>query len=239
MSKPLVVITGASSGLGQALAVAIPFDARVVDVSRSGGGGTEHVAADLADPSSWMQVGDAIADLLDDQAPERAVFIHAAGTLSPIGFAAEVDLADYAGNVILNSAAGQVLGQRFLAATSSAGVPADVVMISSGAATTAYAGWSAYCAGKAALEQWVRAVGAEQRIRGGARVYAIAPGVLDTAMQDQIRAMSEHEFPQVAKFRDLHANGSLADSDDVARRIWGVLESDELDSGSVVDIRDL
>lgn len=236
----LVIISGASSGLGLALARTAPFPATVVDISRSGSPDEdiEHLAADLVDPSSWVAVGEAMRSLVAEHEPDRAVFIHAAGTLTPIGFAGEVDSDAYASNVILNSASGQVLGHLFLEAVNDRDGIFDVVMISSGAASSAYPGWSSYGAGKAALNHWVRNVGAEQRERGGVRVSAIAPGVVATAMQSQIRETSERDFPNVERFHDLHEEGKLAEPDDAASKIWRAIERG-IETGSVLDVRDL
>ncbi|MEX1093430.1 MAG: SDR family NAD(P)-dependent oxidoreductase [Acidimicrobiia bacterium] len=236
----VVIISGGSSGLGLALAGSVPFPARVVDISRSGppeGSAIEHVAADLADVASWGEVSRQIADIIEAENPDRAVFIHAAGTLNPIGFAGEVDFEPYVNNVVLNSAAGQVLGHAFLSAVRGRHGTYDLVMISSGAASNDYPGWSAYGSGKAALDQWVRYAGAEQKLRGGVRVAAIAPGVMDTEMQAAIRSMSEEEFPRVQRFRDLHEQGKLVAPEDAARRLWDAVESG-LDPGSVLDLRD-
>jgi benzil reductase ((S)-benzoin forming) len=166
------------------------------------------------------------------------VFIHAAGTITPIGFAGEVDSAAYASNVVVNSAAGQVLGHLFLGAVRDREGVFDLVMISSGAAASVYAGWSSYGAGKAALEQWVRNVGAEQVARGGVRVAAIGPGVVATDMQRQIRDTSERDFPQVDRFHALHEDGVLAAPEEAAERIWELIERG-LEPGSVLDVRDL
>ena len=236
----LVVITGASSGLGLALARTVPFPAQVFDISRSGppDDTIAHIAADLSDPTVWEKVGADIAGLVSDHDPERAVFIHAAGTLSPIGFAGEVDTGVYAGNVILNSASGQVLGHLFLEAVHGRAGTFDLVMISSGAASSVYAGWTSYGAGKAALDQWVRNAGAEQNERGGVRVSAIAPGVMATAMQEEIRITDESDFPKVDRFQALHDDGVLVEPDDAAQRIWQAIERG-LEPGSVIDIRDL
>lgn len=235
----LVIVTGGSRGLGAALVDSVPFDAHRVDVSRSGGGPAEqHVRADLTDVGDWAVVTAAITDLVDVHDPARAVLVHAAGTLTPIGFAGEVGLLDYARSVMLNSAAGQVLGHHFLAATAGRSERRDLVMISSGAATTAYEGWSAYNAGKAALDHWVRTVGAEQRRRGGARVCAVAPGVVATEMQAQIRATEPADFPAVERFVELHDRGRLRDPGEVAAQLWRVVE-DGLEPGSVVDLREL
>lgn len=237
----VLIISGASSGLGLALAGSVPFQARVVDISRSGppeGSDVEHIAADLADVASWAVVSKQITDIIETENPDRAVFIHAAGTLNPIGFAGEVEFEPYVSNIVLNSAAGQALGHGFLSAVRGRKGTFDLVMISSGAADNDYPGWSSYGAGKAALNQWVRYVGAEQKLRGGTRVIAVAPGVLATGMQAAIRAMTEDDFPRVQRFRDLHEQGKLVDPEDAARRLWTAIGSG-LEPGSVVDLRDL
>src|SRR5262249_56203218 len=96
------------------------------------------------------------------------------------------------------------------------------LLIWAGAARRVYEGWSAYGAGKAAVDQWVRTAGAEQKRRGGrCRVLAVAPGVIETAMQEQIRAMTEEAFPVVERFRELHRAGALRGPPDAARDLWG------------------
>jgi len=237
----LVWITGASSGLGAALARTVPYDdALVVDVSRRGGTpGTEHLAADLSDPASWPLVEHELAGRLDGFEGERVVFVHNAGTLEPIGPAGAVDSAAYTRNVLLNSAAAQVLGHAFLKAVADLRCEQHLLMISSGAARTPYEGWSSYCAGKAAVEAWVRVAGLEQRRRApGCRVIAVAPGTVDTAMQEQVRGTGEADFPRAGRFRELHDTGGLSTPDHAARMIWSLLDRD-LDNGAAVDIRDL
>jgi benzil reductase ((S)-benzoin forming) len=240
----LVVVTGGSAGLGRALLAAAPAGAHRVDVSRSGPGDeaafgdVHHVVADLADPASWAEVGRDLGRLVRERSWDRISVLHSAGTLEPIGFAGEVDATAYTRNVLLNSAAGQVLGHHVLAAVHDLGARRELVLLSSGAARTAYAGWSAYGAGKAATDQWVRSVGAEQAERGGVRVLAVAPGVVATGMQATIRDTDERDFPPVARFRRLHAEGQLEDADDVARRLWTLLDADEPGTGAVVDLRD-
>ncbi|HET9443026.1 MAG TPA: SDR family NAD(P)-dependent oxidoreductase [Acidimicrobiales bacterium] len=235
----LIWISGASSGIGRALAETVPFEgARVIGISRRPAPGLAHVEADLSDPASWPRVGESFRRELDGGAFDRVVLVHAAGTVDPVGFAGEVDDAAYAANVVLNSAAGQVLGHLFLAAARRATGRRHLLMLTSGAATSVYPGWTAYGAGKAALDQWVRDAGAEQDIRGGVQVLSVAPGTVDTGMQEQLRSTSEDDFPQRGKFVELHEEGRLSDPAEAAARIWGLLDRG-LPNGSVVDLRQL
>lgn len=240
-ASTIVWISGASSGIGRALADTVPWDdARVIDISRSGADGVEHVAADLAKPSGWQAASASFTSELADLDGGRAIFIHCAGTLHPMGFAGEVDPTAYARQVLLNSASPQVLGDAFLRAVEGEDdLESHLVMISSGAATSVYEGWSAYGAGKAAVDHWVRIVGAERARRGTrCRVVAVAPGVVATPMQEQIRAMDAEDFPQVDKFVGLHQRGELRTPQDAAQGVWDLFDRD-LDNGAVVDLRDL
>lgn len=240
MPGSLVWISGASGGIGRALTDTLPWDdARVIDISRSGADGLEHVAADLSSPSGWRAAAESFAKELEGFDGERAVFVHCAATLEPIGFAGEVDGAAYADQVVLNSAAPQALGDAFVREVADRDLESHLVMLTSGAATSVYEGWSAYCAGKAAVEHWVRTVGAERAQRGGGcRVIAVAPGTVATPMQEKIRETDRDDFPSVDKFIDLYEQGELRDPRDAARGIWEVLGRD-LDNGAVVDLRDL
>ncbi|MGH4013304.1 MAG: SDR family NAD(P)-dependent oxidoreductase [Pseudonocardiaceae bacterium] len=240
MGSSLVWISGASGSIGQALAKTVPWDgARVVGISRGRPeGAIEHIPADLADPSTWPAVGASFRRELDAFTGEHVAFLHAAGTLDPIGFAAEVDSEAYIRNVLLNSAAAQVLGQLFLAAAHSCSARRYLIMLTSGAANSVYPGWSSYGAGKAAIDRWVRNVGAEQDERGGVQVVAVAPGTVDTGMQEQLRRTSEADFPSRQKFVDLHAQGKLTDPQHVAGQIWALIDSG-VDNGSVIDLRKL
>lgn len=211
----------------------------MIDISRTGGSSIDigHIGADLSDPSAWKPLGDEIRRLVDEHHPSRTLLIHNAGVLEPIGFAGEVDTDAYVSNVVVNSGAGQAVGHLYLRAVAGRTGRHELIMISSGAARGVYPGWSSYGAGKAALDQWVRNVGAEQEIRGGVTVAAIAPGVVDTDMQELIRDTDEADFPSVGRFHDLKRDGDLVDPEIAASRVWTAIESG-LASGSVVDVRD-
>ena len=176
---------------------------------------------------------------LDEYSPDMVVFVHSGGTLTPLGPADRVDTAEYTRNVLLNSAAAQVLGQAFLSAVSGRDCEQHLIMLSSGAARRPHEGESSYCAGKAAIDQWVRTAGLEQQRRDpGCRVISVSPGAVDTDMQAELRACSDDQVPVSSRFREMDAKGLLAKAEDVARTIWSTLDRD-LDNGSVLHIRDL
>jgi len=243
----LTIISGASSGIGAALAeLALDAGHNVATISRRPGPGT-HLAADLSDPASWPTVSTWIEELVATEEWERVTFVHNAGAIEPVGFAGEVDPAAYTANVLLNGASPQVLGERFLAATAGLACPAQFMVISSGAGKRPILGWSSYCAGKAAADMWVRAAGAEQAERNrGTTVLSVAPGVVDTAMQAAIRDQPEVQFPLIDQFVDLHESGSLLAPDVVAAALLTLTAANAgdtalgtlIENGAVLDIRD-
>lgn len=237
--KALVWISGASGGIGRALLESVPWpQARVIGISRRGASnGIEHVQADLSDPASWARVARCFRDAVAGFDGGRIVFIQAAGTVDPIGYAGTVDTQRYIENVLLNGAAAQVLGHLFIDAVRDVDARRHMMMITSGAAKTVYPGWSSYGAAKAGVDQWVRDVGAEQG-ESGVQVFSVAPGTVNTRMQEQLRATTEAQFPQRQKFVDLFDQGKLSDPDKVARRMWRLVD-EQHDNGSVLDLRQL
>lgn len=236
----LIWIAGASGGIGQALVSTVPFAApHIIGISRrqNGTASVEHLEADLGDPGAWPLVAASFRDMASNVRGGRVVFIHAAGQVDPIGFAGTVDTSRYTDNVLLNSASPQVLGHLFIEAVRDVPARRHLIIITSGAAKSVYPGWSSYGAAKAAVDQWVRNVGAEQG-QDGVQVLAVAPGTVDTGMQSQLRAAEEHEFPMRQKFVDLHRDRKLSDPEEVARRIWRLLD-EQHDNGSVLDLRQL
>ena len=93
-----------------------------------------------------------------------------------------------------------------------------LVNISSGAALRGRAGWAAYCAGKAAVDRITESVQLEEE-DAGLRAHAVAPGVVDTDMQVQIRATPPDVFPDVEQFHDLKRRDAFSSPAFVADRL--------------------
>jgi methionine synthase II (cobalamin-independent) len=109
MRQP-VWITGASSGIAAALATTAPDGARVIGISRRPASVGESVRADLSEPSEWNRVSAAIAAVLEADRPEIPMLLHFAGAAEPTGPMRNAEPEAYAKAVLLNAAAGQVLG---------------------------------------------------------------------------------------------------------------------------------
>lgn len=243
MADTLVWITGGSSGIGAALAASVPYDdAHTVDVSRSGGGpADEHLPLDLADPAAWAALEEHLVARVGTARPRRAVLVHCAAVLGPVGPQGAVDGAALHRLAVLDAAAPQAVGHAFLRAVRDLEGECALVQLTSGAATSVYEGWAGYGAGKAAVDQWTRVAGAEQAARAdrgepSCTVLAVSPGLVATPMQELART---GDHPQVEKFVEAHAEGSLADPAAVARAIWELLDDPGIEPGAVVDLRDL
>jgi NAD(P)-dependent dehydrogenase (short-subunit alcohol dehydrogenase family) len=241
MNGAIAWVSGASSGIGQALVRHAPEGVeRLIGVSRRPPEGAEHLAADLATEAGWDALAASFEAELTGGSWRLAFFFHCAATLSPMGFVGEVPADAYRREILLNAASPLVLGDAFLRAVRLGATPGVVVQISSGAARSVYLGWSGYGPSKAAVDHWVRHVGAEQDAREGlGRAIAVAPGVVATAMQEAIRATDAADFPQVERFHALHDEGALRSPDDVAPALWRLAMDGGVANGSVLDLREL
>jgi NAD(P)-dependent dehydrogenase (short-subunit alcohol dehydrogenase family) len=237
------ILTGHTKGLGAAIAADLL--ARGIPVLGLARGAAPSLASrfpqalaqaelDLADSAAlgaWLARADLRAWLAGSA---TVLLINNAGTVQPVGPVAGQDPAAIARAVALNVAAPLMLASAVAAAR---GPQAEcrIVHISSGAARNAYPGWSVYCATKAALDQHARAVVLDHN--RALRICSLAPGVIDTGMQAEIRATSLEQFPMRQRFDELKRVGELADPADCARRLVDYLLSDRFGVEPVADLR--
>jgi NAD(P)-dependent dehydrogenase (short-subunit alcohol dehydrogenase family) len=80
---------------------------------------------------------------------------------------------------------------------------------------------SHYCGGKAALEQWTRAVGIEMgEAEGAPRVFSVVPYCVDTPMLREMISTSSEEVPAAALFSDAASRNLFATPAEAAQEIW-------------------
>ena len=111
-----------------------------------------------------------------------------------------------------------------------------IVNVSSGAGKHAIESWGTYCASKAALDMLSLVIQAEHP---EFKVYALAPGIVDTEMQSAIRAAKKEDFPHLEKFVTYKKEGELADANLVAQKYCKVIENPELFEQTICSVRDI
>lgn len=235
----LLVITGTSRGLGEAVArEAVEAGHTVLGLARSPARYGHALHADLTElPALAPLLRDALAAQPLDRF-ERIALINNAAMLGPVG--TRFDAADVQTHLATNLAAPIVLCRTFIDTLAERAVPKRIVNLSSGASTTAFHGWSLYCAAKAGLDHFGRCLALEQASAAHpVDVLALSPGVIDTGMQEQIRASSSTDFPEHDRFVALAAEGMLADPAEVARIVLAAALADARYAGATCRLHEL
>lgn len=244
IGKPqsLFILTGASRGLGAALAQALMKPGhRLICVARGDNAELRAQAAAAGVTLDWYQV-----DLSDAHAAEawmtktlaalpafaNVTLVLNAGAVEPIGTIDTLRADTLLPHLQLNLAGPMALTAALLRGTAGWGAQRRVLAISSGAASRPITGWAAYCTGKAGLDMFVRAINADGD--ASVRAVALAPGVIDTDMQRTIRGA---DFAGVQRFRDLHAHGELISPQDAAARIAAYLVRPDFGATEIDDLR--
>jgi benzil reductase ((S)-benzoin forming) len=192
MSESIVWISGATRGIGLALARTVPFaNARIINLSRWTHPDFESLQFDLTQPATYEAVRSHFATELASFRGSRAIFIHAARYSTAPSFVVDVAANEYETTIQANVVAPLVLGRMFLSAVGQ-DFESGLVLVSSPAASTPVAGCAAYCAARAGAEMWVKAVSSELMARKP-RAWAVAlrPGVLDIPLVRAATAASE------------------------------------------------
>lgn len=234
---PVVIVTGAGKGLGKAVASAIVKDGgRVVLVVRS-----QSAAASLAEEYG----ASAVTLARDVTAPDAAELpmaaglkrwgqvdglVNNAGIIEPIARLDAGDQALWELTIATNLTACYRFARAFLS-QGLKGRKRRIVNISSGAAHKALEGWSAYCASKAALAMLTKSVQLEYA-ENGILAFGLIPGLVDTAMQETVRASGVNEVSRLPKT-------ALRPAAEPARAVAYLLSgaADDL-AGGEVEIRD-
>lgn len=242
MNNIKAILTGHTRGLGAALTDdMLARGIAVLGVSRTrshalAAGALQQVELNLADPAAlaaWLGT-DALRGFIEGAT--TLLLINNAGMLQPVGAIEGQDVNAISRAVSLNVAAPLMLSAA-MAAASTAASDRRIVHISSGAARNAYSGWSIYCATKAALDHHSRAVALDQN--RALRICSVAPGVIDTDMQAEIRDTGLAQFPLREKFDELKRSGQLSTPAAAAKKVLDYSLSDAFGTTPTVDVRDL
>ncbi|HIG03384.1 MAG TPA: SDR family NAD(P)-dependent oxidoreductase [Candidatus Poseidoniales archaeon] len=241
------LVTGASRGLGREIALKLAANGLPViamarpsmDLNAVGkellalSPTAEIIACDL---SSRDSIASAAEDILERYSSLSGI-VHNAGIITPISQMIDSDIETWSRSIQVNLLAVQDLTIRLMPLLLSA-VRSRITAISSGAAVNAISGWSAYCTSKAGLEMWVRCL-AEEVADSNLSVVAVAPGIVNTEMQTEIRQASKKDFPLVNKFVSFHEEGELVCPMIIAEKLLPIILGERGRNGERLDVRDM
>lgn len=251
MTQHLFILTGASRGMGLAMAQQLLAPGHtLLCLSRHT---SDALAAQVASSAcvliQWSQdlaegaaASARLADWLATQAAKAyasATLINNAGVIPRIGPVRDADAADLAHALRVGLEAPMQLTAAFLHATAQWPAARKVLNISSGLGRRAMASQAAYCTAKAGLDHFTRCLALEEALKpGGAKVCALAPGVIDTDMQLQLRGADAAAFPDRASFVGLKERGLLTSPDAAAAQVLAWLQRTDFGDNPVADVRD-
>lgn len=217
----MIFITGVSRGLGKAIAeLYLSKGETVIGIGRSAD--IEHenfsfVSCDLSDINAVQNIKfDSIA--IGSYAGS-VTLINNAGIIGKIGRLSDMRVGDIDNVMKVNVSAPMILAQNVYKNVENKDL-FTLVNISSGAANRAIPSWASYCASKAALNMLTETFFLEEQEKGHQpRVFSVAPGLIDTGMQDQIRAANPEDFSALENFKSLKKDGALISPEEVAKRL--------------------
>jgi len=217
------VITGASRGLGAGLAEA--FASRGVRLALCARtrpelpSGEDGISAEL-DVRDEKAVDD-FTRRVEERFGTIDLWINNAGVLEPVKPLREIDLEDFREHIDINLIGLFLCTRAYVRHLHRRSAAGALINISSGAAWSGYAGWSAYCAGKSAVDRLTECVQLEEQAYG-LRAYAVAPGVIDTDMQSRIRECRPEDFPEVERFLELKRSDGFNTPEFVAEHLLAI-----------------
>ena len=248
MEQKTFLVTGASKGIGLELSLSLATsginvillarDTPMLEQSRD--------MVQLTLPS----VSSIVCDLADNQSIDTAIvelknnfqkidgIVHNAGMISPIMPMSKAPSDAWAENIQVNLIGVQRL-TKGIYSLMQASKHCRVTTISSGASLRPLESWSSYCVAKAGQDMWARCL-AEEGKKDGITAISIAPGIVNTDMQKEIRSADSEDFPSLSSFVGYYENGDLSDAKDVAKKLLPLITKHTNEqSGQRFDVRDL
>lgn len=237
-------ITGTSSGIGKALAeqLLLREDVRVYGISRTSGinhPNYQHIFTDLSDAAQLNQLYPLFKKVY--QQTDSVYLINNAAVIEPIRYAGDFSEQAIQQFIQVNLNTPVQLINAFLNIPDTDFQKRVILNVSSGAATKVIDGWSLYGSTKAALDHFSLHIAKELQIKGEGKttVFSIAPGVVDTPMQEKIRNTAEENFSTVDRFNQLKQHNELVSASIISEKYIRILDQ-PLDFPNVIfSLRDI
>jgi len=115
-----------------------------------------------------------------------------------------------------------------------------ILNISSGVARYPLASWATYCSTKAALDMTSKVIAEEQKekyFENQIKIFSVAPGIVDTQMQTEIRNTNKEDFSNLEKFVAYKENNNLNSPENVAKQLIDFILTNKKQEAVCIDIR--
>ncbi|ETI66111.1 (S)-benzoin forming benzil reductase [Neobacillus vireti] len=246
------VITGASKGLGEAIAKRLIHEQiAIVSVSRTENKDIKklaletdlyykHYSCNLSLEKEVQEVFMEIAHSLYQKEPQEILLFNNAGVVEPIETVGNLDQTPIISNIQVNLIAPILISNLFFNKAQSTNTKIQVINVTSGAAVRPIDGWSVYCSSKAGINMFTQTAALEQvELKTNNTIIAFSPGIMDTNMQETIRSSSKTAFRDLEKFIEYKEKNMLLEADVVADALVDLVLSGNVESGKVYNIKDL
>ncbi|MDX2000998.1 MAG: SDR family NAD(P)-dependent oxidoreductase [Chitinophagales bacterium] len=219
-------VTGSNRGLGKALVdalLALP-QAQVFGISRKAETPAPNfhpIRLDLTDTEATANF-----QFPNIEQADKLVLINNAGQLGEVSHLGNQQPDNFANVLKVNLIAPGILVNAFINKYKSLKAEKLIINITSGAANSPYDGWSAYCSSKAGLDMLTKVAAEEQvisKLPYPFIILGIAPGVVDTGMQAQLRVTDHSQFSRGDKFHELYREGKLYAPEAVAQKLKDII----------------
>ena len=240
MSKSLLILTGHSKGLGRAILDTYlqKEGFEILAISRTCLGlGFPQLKEISLDFSELDKLEKVLETLFPKGDFEEIHLINNAGWIGEIKPVGKLQPSNLKKLMSINLLAPICLTNAFVAAYQNRNSKRIVCNISSGAAHKPVSGWSEYCSSKAALAMFSMVCEKENE-HTGIRFFSLAPGIVDTGMQGEIRSVREDDFPDLERFKSYKSQGALSSAEAVSRKIDYLLSNPDKFEGVLQDVRD-
>ena len=245
MNNGFFLITGTSSGIGEALALNILEKGHtVLGISRSRPNNLtaenyHHFPFDLTETSKISEIMEKVNKIVNGQQFDYICLVNNASAVEPLGSIENCPPADIDTHVRIGLIAPMLLTSIFIQRFNDMEFRKKVVFISSGAAFTPLVNESIYCATKAGINLFAQVIGLEQKDKeNGFEILAIGPGMVDTPMQLTVRSKTNDEFGLVDFFKQAFLDGKLQEPSKVAEKIFTILEN-KYEQGKYISVSDV
>ena len=196
-------------------------------------------ALDLADPVPAAGRLDSWLNELDPGAYSSVTLINNAALMPPLAPIDRNESRVLADTIRVGLEAPLLLTAVFLRATRSWSAARRVLNISSGLGRRPMAGCAPYGAVKAGLDNFSRIVALDEaQTVNDAKAVALAPGVIDTEMQAEMRNADAADFPERERVAAMKEKGLLDTPKTAADKVLNYLERADFGAHVLADVRE-